>query len=41
MEVERICQWCGKPFIAHTMVSSDKSIVFPSYTYSIYTDRSE
>ena len=21
MEVERICQWCGKPFIAHTMVS--------------------
>lgn len=21
MEVQRICQWCGKPFIAHTMVS--------------------
>ena len=21
MEVQRKCQWCGKPFIAHTMVT--------------------
>ena len=21
MEIQRKCQWCGKPFIAHTMVT--------------------
>ena len=36
MEVQRKCQWCGKPFIAHTMVTRFCS---KSCTEKAYKDR--
>ena len=36
MEIQRKCQWCGKPFIAHTMVTRSCS---KSCTEKAYKDR--